>query len=213
MAAGAGLAHLFRAAGAEVVLASSGHACSEEELVKAIRFTGSEHVVVLPNDSTTMQTAVDAARAVRLHGIRVAVIPSRAQVQGLAAIAVHESTRSFDDDVVQMTAAAGHARHGAVTVALTDALTTAGPCSQGDCLGIVEGDFVFVGDDLGVIAAQVIDRLLSHGGELVTLVRGTESSDDFVRRLELHIEQTHVGAEVLVYDGGQSRYPLLVGVE
>ena len=56
--------------------------------------------------------------------------------------------RSFDQDVLEMTATARHARHGAVTVAARKALTMAGWCEPGDVLGVIEGDFVEIGDDL-----------------------------------------------------------------
>jgi dihydroxyacetone kinase-like predicted kinase len=141
------------------------------------------------------------------------VIPTRAQVQGLAAIAVHDPSRSFDDDVVHMTAAAGHARHGAVTVAARDAMTTAGPCRAGDALGVVEGDFAVVGDDLYATAVTVVDRLLIGGGELVTIVRGSEGSGDLAERLHEYVEQSYAGVDAAVLDGGQARYPLLIGVE
>ena len=61
-----------------------------------------------------------------------------------------------------MTSAAGHARHGAVTIAAKDAMTMAGPCREGDSLGVVEGDFAVVGDDLGDVAVEVVTRLLSR---------------------------------------------------
>ena len=73
-----------------------------------------------------------------------------------------------------MTAAARHARSGAVTVAARQAMTTAGPCEPGDVLGVIEGDFVVVGDDLFGVATDVLERLLGGGGELVTLVAGAE---------------------------------------
>ena len=73
---------------------------------------------MLPNDPDSVRVAQVAARtAEEDHGIRVAVIPTEAQVQGLAALAVHEPGRTFDQDVLEMTATARHARHGAVTVA------------------------------------------------------------------------------------------------
>ena len=45
------------------------------------------------------------------HDISVEVISTQAQVQGLAAISVHEPGRAFDADVREMTATARHARH------------------------------------------------------------------------------------------------------
>ena len=73
------------------------------------------------------------------------MIPTHAQVQGLAAIAVHEPGRTFEQDVLEMTATARHARHGAVTVAARQAITMAGPCEPGDVLGVIAGDFAVVG--------------------------------------------------------------------
>ena len=127
--------------------------------------------MVLPNDADSLAAAQAAAAPAREDGLRVAVVPTCASVQALAAMAVHEPNRGFDDDVVRMTAAAGHARHGGVTVADRDAVTMAGLCRAGDVLGIVDGDFVVIGADLARTARTVVERLLTGGGELVTLAR------------------------------------------
>ncbi len=213
VSAGEGLAALFEDAGAAVVRAAPGRRCSTGDIIDAIRTTGSDQVVVLPNDSDTLQAAEAASRAVRDLGVRAAVIPSRAQVQGLAAMAVHEPGRSFDDDVVQMTSAAGHARHGAVTIAARDAMTTAGRCSRGDVLGVVDGDFAVVGDDVRRTAMDVVDRLLSGGGEMLTLISGAGVDTTMVGRLREQVEATYPAVAVVEYSGGQDRYPLLIGVE
>lgn len=213
VAAGPGLAELFEAAGAVVVTGGPGRRCTAGELLQAMHSVASQQIVILPNDSSTLVAAETAAAAARSEGTRVAVIPTRAQVQALAALAVHDGTRPFDDDVVQMTAAAGHARHGAVTVALRAAMTSAGPCRRGDALGVVDGDFVLVGPHLTDVALGVVERLLHGDEEMVTLVRGAEASEDLLHRVESHLAAAHAGIEVVVYDGGQARYPLLIGVE
>ena len=144
------------------------------QLLEAITSCGAAEVVVLPNDPDSVRVAEIAARtAEEDHGLRVAVIPTQAQVQGLAALAVHEPGRTFDQDVLEMTATARHARHGAVTVAARQAITMAGPCEPGDVLGVVAGDFALVGEDLYAVATDVLDRLLGGGGELVTIVAGS----------------------------------------
>jgi uncharacterized protein len=168
---------------------------------------------VLPNDRQSIAVAEAASRAVReASEVRVAVIPTDAQVQGLAALAVHEPGRPFEQDVLEMTSAARHARSGAVTIAETQAMTTAGPCEPGDVLGAVEGDFIVVGDDVFTVATQVLERLLGAGGELVTLVAGA-NADDLAERCARHLGAQHPTVDVVLYDGGQPRYPLLVGVE
>jgi dihydroxyacetone kinase-like predicted kinase len=141
------------------------------------------------------------------------VLPTRAQVQGLSAAAVHDPARSFDDDVVSMSAAAGGTRDGAVTVAAKNGLTSAGECRIGDALGVVDGDFAVVGSDLTAVAIEVVERLLSGGGELVTLVVGVGGHEPLARAVAGHVRGAHRQVEVSVLDGGQPRYPLLIGVE
>jgi fatty acid kinase len=213
MAAGPGLRQLFGEAGATVVAGGVGHRCSTGEFLDAIRDTHATEVIMLPNDGASIAVAEAAAQQARDEGIRVSVIPTRVQVQGLAALAVHEPGRSFDDDVVGMTTAASHARHGAVTVAARQAMTSAGPCEPGDVLGVVEGDFAMIGDSLHTVAEEVILRLLGGGGELLTLVTGDGVPADLAGRLERRIGEERPEIDVVVYAGGQPRYPLLVAVE
>jgi DAK2 domain fusion protein YloV len=212
VAAGAGLERLFTEAGADVV-PTAGRRPSTGEVLEAIAASGAAEVVVLPNDRDSVAVAEAAAQAAREDGdLRVAVIPTSAQIQGLAALAVHEPGRSFEEDLLHMTSAARHARSGAVTVAARQAMTTGGPCEPGDVLGAVEGDFVVVGDDLFTVAVEVLERLLGGGGELVTVVTGAEG-EELARRCAAHLASEHPTVDVVVYDGGQERYPVLLGVE
>ncbi len=216
VAAGPGLAALFEEAGAAVVLGGPGRRPSTGELLAAITGCGAREVVVLPNDEPTIRAAMAAASTAEAdhgtRGMRVSVIPTHTQVQGLAAVAVHEPGRAFDQDVTEMTATARHVRHGAVTIAARQAMTMAGPCEIGDALGVIAGDFAVVGEDLGGVALIVLDRLLAAGGELVTLVSGVEG-DGLVARATAWVEEFHPHVDVVVYDGGQERYPLLMSVE
>ena len=82
---------------------------STGELLVAVRSRGAAEVVVVPNDRDVVPAAEAAARlAENEHGIRVAVIPTRPGA-GLAALAVHDPGRAFEQDLVEMTAAARHA--------------------------------------------------------------------------------------------------------
>ncbi|QBR94048.1 DAK2 domain-containing protein [Nocardioides euryhalodurans] len=214
VAAGPGLEALFGEAGAEVVAGGPGRRPSTQQILDAILATGAGEVVVLPNDGDSVRVARIAAQTAEHDaGVRTAVIPTEAQVQGLAALAVHEPGRSFDQDVLEMTATARHARHGAVTIAARQAITMAGPCEPGDVLGVVAGDFAVVGDDLRAVAVDVLERLLAGGGELVTIVRGAAEQEGLADHCAAYVEERHPHVDVVLYDGGQERYPLLVAVE
>ncbi|WP_239459941.1 DAK2 domain-containing protein [Nocardioides daejeonensis] len=213
VSAGDGLSAIFGEAGAVVVSGGPGRRPSAGMLLEAIRESGAAEAIVLPNDPDTVRSAEIAVRSAEVElGVRAAVIPSLAQVQGLAALAVHEPGRSFDQDVLHMTATASHARHGAVTVAAKQAITMAGPCEPGDVLGVIAGDFAIVGTELADVATRIIDRLLGGGGELVTLVAGV-GGEELSAHCAGWVESQHATVDVVVYDGGQERYPLLIAVE
>jgi uncharacterized protein len=213
VAAGEGLAQLFGSCGAAVVRTQPAHRPSTGELLDAIRSLNCAEVVVLPNDPHVVGAAQAAAGEAAADGIRVAVLPTAAQVQGIAALAVHDGSRPFDADVVSMTTAAGLTRYGAVTVAVREAVTTAGVCRPGDVLGAVGGDFVVIADTPEAAAREVLDRLLAGGGELVTLVTGEGIAPDLVPRLNDYLRHTYPVVDVAVHEGSQPRYLLLLGVE
>ena len=210
--AGPGLADAVTALGCTPLVPAASHV-TLIELAGALQQACGE-VVVLPNDMESLEIASHLASDLRTQGRRVAVIPTVSQVQGLAALAVHEPEAAFDSAVVAMSSTAAHTRHGAVTIAESPAMTMAGRCEVGDVLGLVDGDFVEIGEDVGQVAWRVIERLLtSGGGELVTIVRGREADDRLVERLLARIASRSPALEVEVVDGGQSRYPLLLGLE
>lgn len=210
---GDGLLGLCAEAGATTVLARPGEPPASGELVDAIRRAHAREVVLLPNDAELRHTAAAAAEQARAEGVRVALIPTRAAVQGIAALAVHEPGRGFDEDVVAMTAAAGATRYAELAVAERQSWTTAGICQAGDVLGLIDGDIAVIGDDVTGTARTVLDRMLSAGGELVTLVLGEEVPDALAGVLEEHVREGHLAVDTVIYRGGPRTTPLLIGVE
>lgn len=210
---GEGLAGLCAEAGATTVLARPGEPPASGELVEAIRRAHAHEVVLLPNDAELRHTAAAAAEQARAEGIRVALIPTRAAVQGIAALAVHEPDRRFDEDVVAMTSAAGATRYAELAVAERQSWTMAGICQAGDLLGLIDGDVAVIGTELAATAESVLDRMLSAGGELVTLVLGEDVPDSLAERLEHYVRDGHLAVDTVVYRGGRQSVPLLIGVE
>ncbi|MFH8348685.1 DAK2 domain-containing protein [Streptomyces sp. NPDC018045] len=210
---GDGLAGLCAEGGATAVTVRPGEPPASGELVQAIRQANAREVMLLPNDPELRHTAAAAAEQARTEGVRVALIPTRAAVQGIAALAVHEPARSFDEDVVAMTSAAGATRYAELAVAERQSWTTAGVCQAGDVLGLIDGDVAVIGADLAVTAATVLDRMLSAGGEMVTLVLGAGFPDSLAETLERHVRERHLAVDTVVYEGGQRGAPLLIGVE
>jgi uncharacterized protein len=210
---GPGLARLATESGAVVLPGGSSRRTSSRELLAAIRDARAREVVFLPDEVESGPVAEAAAHAARAEGLQVAVLPTRAAVQVLAALAVHDPGRRFEDDVVSMTAAARATRTGSITFATSEALTSAGVCRPGDVLGIIDDDVADIGDGVEIVAQRVLDKMLSAGGELVTLVLGAGTDDQLASTLHTYLRHAHPGVDVTVHRGDQEQCPLLIGVE
>lgn len=211
---GDGMADLFAGEGAAVVRRHpDGAAPSTGEILDAVRSTGAGRVVIMPNDSNVVAAAGAAAAEARAQRIRAGVVPTRSVVQALAALAVRDPGRRFEDDVIAMAEAAGACRYAEVTTASRDAVTVAGICRRGDVLALVQGDVTLIGQDLEETCVRLLDRLLGAGGELVTLIPGGQAPPGLTDRLTAHVARQWPFVEVHSYPGGQPHYPLLVGVE
>ncbi|MFG2486411.1 MULTISPECIES: DAK2 domain-containing protein [Streptomyces] len=210
---GEGLAGLCGEAGATTVLVRPGEPPAVAELLDAVRRAHAREVVLLQGGADLRAAAAAAAEQARAEGVRVAVIPTRSAVQGLAALAVHDPQGSFDEDVVAMTAAAGATRYGELAVAERQSFTSAGICQAGDVLGLIDGDVAVIGAGLPETAEAVLDRMLGSGGELVTLVLGPDVPDAVAERLEAYVQHGHLAVDTVTYRGGRYSAPLLIGVE
>ncbi|MGI8760489.1 MAG: DAK2 domain-containing protein [Jatrophihabitantaceae bacterium] len=213
VAPGEGTAHLFEAEGVHVVEGGIGYTPSTAEVVAAVRATGAAEVVLLPNASRVTGVAEAAAEQVRGDGIRVTVVPTRSPVQGLAAVAVHDPARRFDDDVVAMAEAAAATRFAEVTIAKRESLTSVGICQAGDVLGLIDGEVVEIGRGLVAVTFALTDRLLGVGAELMTVLVGAEAPPGVGALLTGHVHDRAPLTDVAVYAGGQPDYPLIIGVE
>jgi len=219
---GAGAAALFSGEGA-CVLQPDPEACdpatdiSAHQLVRAVVDTGAAQVMVLPNGYVAAEELVAGCTAAIGWGIDVVPIPTGSMVQGLAALAVHETERQAVDDGYTMARAAGSARYGSVRIATESALTWAGRCQPGDGLGIAGDEVLIVAPDAAQAAIGLLDLLLASGGDLVTvLVGGGIEADAYATLgdlLQRHMHDNHPGTELEIYRTGHRGDALLIGVE
>ena len=209
-AAGDGIAELLVAEGAVTVKANP----STAEILDAIMATGAGRVAVIPTDSNLRAVAQTAADEAFGEGVKVRVIPARSSVQALAALAVRDPERRFEDDVIAMAEAAAACRSAEVTYASREAITVAGRCLPGDVIALVEGEVNVIGKDLLTVCRELLDRMLATGrNELVTMLTGADVPPELEKSLKEHLMKAWPLVEVHAYHGGQAHYPLLVGVE
>jgi uncharacterized protein len=194
---------------------------SAHQLMRAVVDTGAAQVMVLPNGYLAAEELVAGCTAAIGWGIDVVPIPTGSMVQGLAALAVHETDRQAVDDGYTMARAAGTARHGSVRIATESALTWAGRCHPGDGLGIAGDEVLIVAADAVEAAIGLLDLLLASGGDLVTVLLGADIETDEPETnagavgdiLEEHMHDHHPGTELVIYRTGHHGDALLIGVE
>jgi len=213
VAHGPGVAEVLAEAGVTVVRAFPGRRSSTSELLAGIATAGTREIILLPSDKDTRVVADAAAEQARKTGLRVAVIQTRSIVQTLAAVAVHDPLAHFDDDLATMGRSAAETRYGAVTVAVKDAVTSAGVCRIGDVLGLVDGDITDIGRSLSGTSARILDRMLSRGGELVTVVAGVDANRHLIDSVVAAAQTGHSHVDVEIIYGGQGLWPIIIGVE
>ena len=210
---GDGLAELLRSEGAVVVTVGPEQPATTERLLEAIHHCGVADVVVVADDETGREAADTAAGRAREEGYTVGVVPVRSPVQALAALAVRDPSRRFEDDVIAMAEAAGACRTAQLTVASREALTLVGRCRAGDVVVLFACEVVLIGDDILTVARDLLDRMLGGGGELVTLVTGAGAPATLADELVEHLRRHWPFVECQTYQGGQSTGPLFIGVE
>jgi hypothetical protein len=208
MVSGLGVAELFRGEGVATAPASN----SVADLVAVLAGIRARHVTVLA-ESTAATNAELAAAQARDTGQEVVVVPTGSPVQALAAIAVHDSARRPADDLVAMTEAAAATRRGELTIARVEALTWAGRCQPGEILGMVGDEVVLIDPAPLAAARELVERMLSMGGELVTVLLGQDAPECVADALIEHLRRAHPEVEVVVYAVDVPERVLLVGVE
>ncbi|MGH3825291.1 MAG: DAK2 domain-containing protein [Pseudonocardiaceae bacterium] len=157
---------------------------SVADLVTTLAATRARHVTVLTEPGLASAAEV-AAAAVQSAGQEVVVLLAPSPVQALAAVAVHDGSRRPAEDRRAMSDAVTATRCGELTVA-SDSLAAAG---------------------------ELVARMLSVGGELVTVLLGQDAPDGFANALGEQLRAAHPEVETVVYAGDVPERVLLVGVE
>jgi hypothetical protein len=140
--------------------------------------------LVLVADSATADTAGVLGHRLRERGLTVVVMAVASPVQLIAALAVHDPHRPFDDDVAAMRAAVATTRHGVVRPAGDGVVGEFDPTAQRPPLH---------GRDATEVALALLGQLATGDAELVTIVAAAECG----RRIEARLDGPGRGLEVV----------------
>jgi uncharacterized protein len=208
---GDGNAELFGSLGVDIVL-SGGQSMnpSTEDLLGAVRSLTAEHVFILPNNPNIIMAAKQAAE---LADRPVTVLPTRTIPQGMAAMLAFQEHESAEANAERMTKACESVISGAVTKAVRDTTLDGVDIREGHYIGIKDKAIVVSAPSLEEANRELAARMLSSGGEVITILSGEGASLEETEKLTDWLSEQYPDVEIEVHEGGQPLYPYLFAVE
>lgn len=211
VAAGAGLAGVFRSLGAAyVVNGGQTNNPSTEEIFQAIDRLPTEQIIVLPNNKNIF-LAAEAARD--LSAKQVVVVPSRSAPQGIAALMALNPGRDVAVNARAMEQSLSLVKTGEITRATRSVELDGVTVKEGALIGLVDGKLC----SSGVDERSVLDELLTgmDVGDcgIVTLYYGAGITPDQAAEAAEHVRERFPDVEVEVIEGGQPHYFYILGAE
>jgi uncharacterized protein len=208
---GEGVGRIFRSLGVRV-LVKGGQSMnpSTADLVAAVIATGSDQVVLLPNNKNIRPVAeqVDA-----LVDQVVTVVPTNSIVEGFAALLDYDPDASAEDNVKSMSLSACNVVAAEVTQAVRDTATDVGQVHVGDWIGLSAAGVRTIDDSIAGASNRLLAQLITPSHELLTIIEGEGSSPANTRRITEFIADEYPGVAVEVHHGGQPLYPYYFGIE
>ncbi len=208
---GEGVGRIFRSLGVRV-LVKGGQSMnpSTADLVEAVRATGSEQVVLLPNNKNIRPVAeqVDA-----LVDQVVTVVPTNSIVEGFAALLDYDPDATAQDNAKSMSLSACNVVAAEVTQAVRDTTTDVGEVHVGDWIGLSSAGVRSIDDSIAGASNHLLAQLITPSHELLTIIEGEGSSPANTRRITEFIADEYPSVSVEVHHGGQPLYPYYFGIE
>ena len=183
---------------------------SAAELLEAVRRSGAEHTVILPNNKNILLAANQAAE---LSDRAVTVVPSTSVPQGVAALLALNPDLDPAENIDAMVRAAADARSGEVTVAVRSTTINGIPIAEGDAMALLDGDVVAAAASPHEALMSLVERAAPEDGSLVTLYYGADLTADEAHSAAGSIASRFEGVETEVVEGGQPYYHYLVSFD
>ena len=208
---GDGVGRIFRSLGVRgLVTGGQSMNPSTAELLAAVRATGSEEVVLLPNNKNIIPVANQVAE---VSEIPVHVVPSASIVEGFAALLAYDPDAPGEANAKAMAASSCHVVAAEVTRAVRGVTTPAGEVREGDWIGLTNKGVQSIAESVAVAACALLESVVQEGHELVTVIEGEGATPANTRRITQWLAEERPGVVVEVHHGGQPLYPYLFGVE
>ncbi|MDO8671425.1 MAG: hypothetical protein Q7O66_08355 [Dehalococcoidia bacterium] len=209
--AGKGLSEVFTSLGAnKIVHGGQTMNPSTEELLAAVESVPSNRVILLPNNKNVVLTA---AQVPALSTKNVRVIPTHTIPQGIASLMALNTEIDLDDNASAMTNAKDSVRTIEITRAVREARLNGLHISEGQIIGLLDGELVAAGEDSTQIVENLLDKARAAAGEVITIFWGAAMDPVEVERTAGVVRAKYPDQQVDIVEGGQPHYHYIISVE
>ena len=211
VAAGEGLANIFRSLGAvQIVNGGQTNNPSTEEIFQAIQDVPSNKVIVLPNNKNIL-LAAEAARD--LSPKEVAVVPTRTTPQGLSAMLGLNLDGDLGETAKMMEMSYAYVATGEITRATRTVEIDGIKVEEGSLLGLVNGRLCASGPEMGDILDSLLAGMEMEEREILSIYYGQDMTAVDAQAFGQQIEERFPDVEIELLPGGQSHYFYILGAE
>ena len=212
VAAGSGLAEIFRGLGVDFVI-SGGQTMnpSTEDILNAVDHVNADTIFVMPNNKNIVMAANQAASISTEK--KLIVIPTTNIPQGITAAinfipdqGAEANEETMKEEILRV--------HGAeVTYAVRDTVIDNIEIHQGNMMCIGDSGLLCVGEDRNATTLEGIAKLADEATELISVYYGCDTTDEQARDLYERITERFPGIDVELQNGGQPVYYYIVSAE
>lgn len=184
---------------------------STEAFLKAVDAVNADNIIIIPNNSNVILAAEQAVKLCKNK--HVAVLKAKTIAQGYASLMVFDTTAKFEDNVEAMQEAVNSATSGEITYAVRDTEIKGVKISNGDYMGIANGNIIVSVKEKMDAAKKLVDNTVNEDSSVVTIFYGKDINDDEASELADYIQSKNEDLEVEVINGGQDIYSYIISVE
>lgn len=211
IAAGDGIAELFKSIGVDYVL-TGGQTMnpSTEDIVRAMNEVPAKAYILLPNNKNIFMAA---NQAVDVSEAEAQVIETRTIQQGLVAMLGFMEDQSLEENIEAMTEEVEYVVSGQITNAIRDTEINGVLIKKDDYMGIIDGDIKLCDSDLFEALKNTIENMLSEDSEMITVIYGEHVEEETAESMIEKLNELFEDYEIEAHYGGQPVYPFLISVE
>lgn len=209
---GQGMNEIFKSLGVDYII-EGGQTMnpSTADILEAVDKVSAETIFILPNNKNIILAANQAAELTAEKNLLV--IPTKTIPQGITAVINFVPELEADDNEENMINEIKNVSTGEITYAVRDTMIDDKEIRKGDFMGIGDSGILAVGTDIGKVAEDTIDGMITEDSELISIYYGSDIKGDEAEHFRTRVAERYPDCDIELQYGGQPIYYYIMSVE